>query len=182
MIIFLQNNNLNLLIPELRHHGAYSPHFSGVNYKHMYYNITNTTSSSTDKTQIKTELQQYGIKEGILKLDIVHKVCNLFPKNIKIKTLSFVKINPNKKIDKHVDNKKNRSTVLSIPLAPNFSKYKPVTFYDFETNWIDLPFLMPTEKLHSVDNNEYTRVNFQIGFEYSIDTMNNYYKNGQLFL
>ena len=41
---------------------------------------------------------------------------------------------------------------------------------------------MPTEKLHSVDNNEYTRVNFQIGFEYSIDTMNNYYKNGQLFL
>ena len=30
--------------------------------------------------------EQYGIKEGILKLDIVHKVCNLFPKNIKIKT------------------------------------------------------------------------------------------------
>tara|TARA_B100000508_G_C11460980_1_gene279242 strand:- start:781 stop:1314 length:534 start_codon:yes stop_codon:yes gene_type:complete len=152
-----------------------------LNYKNMYYDPNNATSSSTKTNQIKTDLQQYGIKEGSLKLDICQKVCNLFNEDIKIKTVGFVKIEANKIIPKHVDNKFNRSTVFSIPLIPDFENYKPPTFYDFTVLWENKPFFMPTEKEHSVENNNFDRINFQIGFGYPIEKMKLLYQNKKLF-
>lgn len=174
MILFIDRNFDNL-ISELREVA------STLDYKFMYYNPKNATSSSSNKDQIKTELQQFGIKEGSLKLNVCHKACDLFHDNIKIRTIGFVKVAPNAVIPKHVDNKTNRSSVFSIPLTPDYENYKPPTFYEFETNWVNKPFFMPTEKLHSVENNNYERINFQMGFGYSIDEITNLYLNNMLF-
>lgn len=174
MILFIDHQPLDDLIPKLRQVS------STLSYKHMYYDAESATSSSTNKRHIKTELQQFGVKEGSLNLDVVHEVCNVFYSDIDIRTIGFVKIDPNQKIGKHVDNKINRRTTLSIPLTPQFKKYAPVRF-EFNVEWKDKIFFMPTEKPHSVENNSYQRINFQLGFGYSIDHIKHLYNTGRLF-
>lgn len=174
-MIFFVDYNFGSLLTELARTAL------TLDYKYMYYNPMNATSSSNNTTQTKTELQQFGVKEGSLKLSVCQQMCNLFKDDIKIRTVGFVKVSPNAVIPKHVDNKINRSTVFSIPLTPDFKNYVTPTFYDFKAEWKNKPFFMPTEYLHSIENNNYERINFQIGFGYSIDEIKKLYENKALF-
>lgn len=174
-MIFFIKNEVDHLINEL------TTVSTKIDYKNMYYNPDDATSSSTKTNQIKTDLQQYGIKEGSLKLNICRKMCDIFNEDIKIKTVGFVKIKSNKIVPKHVDNKYNRSTVFCVPLIPKFENYQPPTFYNFTFSWQNYPFFMPTEMPHSVENNKYNRINFQIGFGYPIEELKSLYENKKLF-
>lgn len=85
------------------------------------------------------------------------------------KRVALMKMEPNTTQDWHVDG--NRTTVLIYPLSDNYApgETRNSKYYG--------PALVDVTKEHAVFNNEYTRINLQIGFDIGIKEVWNLLQN-----
>lgn len=112
--------------------------------------------------------------------ELAEKVTELFiEKPIKSAVLRVL---PNKEVYWHVDHVKfQRKTVIIFPLSPSASEYAPCETINGHVPYMDC-YAFSTMVRHRVVNNSYTRISFQLSFDYELDVFYKMYKNNQLFL
>lgn len=150
--------------------------------KSIQYKIYKTTSRTleanpTFKNNCETEMLIYTEKEGCFELPVVKRICErlIFVPN----TASFIKLLPGVIMPPHRDNVDTRCSHFIIPIFPLNNNYTTTMFYDNKKNVIDRcqfstgPVIINTQELHSVQNNKYERIQFNLGFSESIYDWNN---------
>lgn len=159
-------------------------------YKNFILNrqFDNANKGEPKREGIKIPLQQFGIKEGIRKFDACRDLERRLNPDLKYSTMSMVRFPPNTKIAPHIDNQ-IRATVLSIPLVPKLNMYSFTKFYTEDSknelevfDWPAEAFFFATYYRHGVVNNNHERINFQIGFPYSIEHLYGLYKSRKIFI
>ena len=75
----------------------------------------------------------------------------------------------------HKDDKILRKSHLIIPILPLNSNFTTTKFYDSNNKVIDeaifdiKPVIINTQEKHGLNNNEYTRIQFNLGFSEGIE-------------
>ena len=147
----------------------------GINQiKYYRYKTTKKTVESNPDYQsdIITDMLIYTEKDGCFDIPIVKSIVNELP--FKPNTASFIKLEKYVTMPIHKDDKILRKSHLIIPILPLNSNFTTTKFYDSNNKVIDeaifdiKPVIINTQEKHGLNNNEYTRIQFNLGFSEGI--------------
>lgn len=178
-----------------------------------FYNLSDQLLTPQDKVDLTTYFSgykdafyQYKNAEGVHDDNRIYSSFeNLTqPAVIKIRKRLLVRTSfvvglmhqPNIQLIRHMDEKKERSTVIICPLHPIPEFYTPTRFYKLRKDWkvfndsdLDaictfpngVPAIVNTQQVHDLENGNNYRFNLQFCFKESFDEIVNLYLTGKLF-
>jgi len=105
-----------------------------------------------------------------------------FHEELKFGGALFIKFDAGAIIEPHIDDHVGRSTVIAIPLSPEFPHFAGIQYGDFEYGYTEQPLALNTQIEHSVHNNNYHRYSYQLCFENTIDEIKELDLENKIFL
>ena len=161
----------NLDFSEL-HEELYDVGMNKIPY-YQYKTTQNTVKSNPHyMSDIVTDMLIYTENDGCFDIPVVKSIVDKLP--FKPNTASFIKLEPFVTMPIHRDNKELRKSHLIIPILPLNSNFTTTKFY-LNDNIIDQaeistkPVIINTQEEHGLKNNEYTRIQFNLGFSEGIE-------------